>query len=209
MLTVNKLTCVRAEKFLFENLSFTVRAGQLVEIIGANGSGKSTLLKILCGLSTPDIGRITWQGKSIFKQLTTYRQQILYLAHLLALHPALSVMENLKFLLTLNNNCTTSINAALTTMQLSHCALQSCDQLSAGQAQRVNLTRLLLTNTRLWLLDEPFASLDQRAITLVTKIIQQHLQQGGIVVLATHIKIKLFNTQLIELSNFPPPKSLI
>lgn len=102
MLEVSRLDAVRSdssEQQLFSNLTFSVRPGQWCWVKGSNGSGKSTLLKQLTGLLPTNIGsELKWKGENLSRFETTFLQDLLYLGHKPALHPALTSVENIKWL---------------------------------------------------------------------------------------------------------------
>lgn len=191
MLAVVGAALLRGEKLLFHDLSFTAADMQAVEVLGTNGSGKSSLLKALAGLLPLEQGVISWRNQEIEQ----YKAETIYIGHLTALHPTLTAVENLRFLAGLHTGSddysVENIKAALAYMQMSAYQNITSGQLSAGQKQRVSLARLLLANCKLWLLDEPFANLDNAGICLVHDIIIQHLSAGGIAVIATHARLSL------------------
>ncbi len=80
MLEVLKLGCIRGERRLFSDLSFSAGAGELIELRGPNGSGKTSLLRILCGLSSPAAGQVRWNGKNIRSLGEEYFRDVAYLA---------------------------------------------------------------------------------------------------------------------------------
>lgn len=202
MLQVKRITLIRGERLILAELSFSVNPGQLVEVIGVNGSGKSSLLRALCGLLVPESGDIYWCGKPIAQQFSSYKNELCYIGHAQALHPSLTVLENLKFLAMLNSVTIAKSSAEakklagaenfadassiLAKLNLSKVMELPIAKLSAGQQQRLSLVRLLLTKRKLWLLDEPFANLDAAAVNLLMELIRQHIAEQGLVVVAAH-----------------------
>src|SRR3989442_12456818 len=81
MFEVLKLGCIRGDRRLFSDLSFSAGAGELIELRGPNGSGKTSLLRILCGLSSPAAGEVRWYGKNIRSLGGEYFGGVAYLAH--------------------------------------------------------------------------------------------------------------------------------
>lgn len=75
MLEVRELLCERDERTLFSGLSFTLNAGEWVQITGSNGAGKTTLLRLLTGLSRPDAGEVLWQGQPLHQVRDSYHQK--------------------------------------------------------------------------------------------------------------------------------------
>lgn len=72
MLEARELLCERDERTLFSGLSFTLNAGEWVQITGSNGAGKTTLLRLLTGLSRPDAGEVLWQGQPLHQVRDSY-----------------------------------------------------------------------------------------------------------------------------------------
>jgi heme exporter protein A len=181
-INVAHLSATRAGCCLFQNLSFKVGAGEVLQILGPNGVGKSTLLKILAGLRASDAGVVLWNGRAVAEELSDYQAQLAYLGHRLGLKLNLSVDENL--------SCS-AISLSERASVLNFLALNSYHHsliahLSQGQKQRVALARVCLSNKKIWILDEPFAALDQSGFELFQDLMQQHLLKGGLVVLSSH-----------------------
>ena len=95
-LEANALECVRGGRTLFQNLSFSLGAGELLEVRGANGSGKTSLLRMLCGLLAPAAGEILWGGKKINALKEEYLKELAYLGHANGVKAELSAAENLR-----------------------------------------------------------------------------------------------------------------
>jgi len=190
MLEVIGLSCSRNDNVLFSNLNFNLAPGEALHISAANGVGKTSLLKIIANLLPASSGRISGCDS------------LLYLGHKNNLHPALSALANLKYLCAINavNPLPTSqqLLAALQFADLNFQADIACEELSAGQCQRINLARLFLSQAKLWLLDEPFTNLDVASKTLYQTLCAAHLAAGGMLVIATHADFalpnKIFNT---------------
>lgn len=180
MLAVNNLSHAKGNKALFRHVSFTMAPGQRVLVQGANGAGKSTLLKIVAGLLSPDKGNIQFQGCLL--------SQMSYLGHQNSLKKALTPLENIAELLSLAN-CLASdarIDEVLTDLGLTHQRNQLCGSLSAGECRKVALAVVILKNRPLWILDEPFNSLDKVSYDKLQGYCQQHLAQGGMILLSSH-----------------------
>ncbi len=166
MLEVTKLECRRGDRRLFSNLDFALGAGTLLHVRGRNGSGKTTLLRTLCGLFTPDAGEIHWQGESIRRLGEDYRRDLLYFGHLNGIKGDLTGIENLAIAATLDGDDVDrpAIWAALGRIGLTGFEDLPTRMLSQGQKKRVALARLILTRSKLWVLDEPFTALDVDAV---------------------------------------------
>jgi len=193
MLKVEKLTCVRGTRRLFKDLSFSVEPGELVELRGPNGSGKTSLLRILCGLATPAAGQVLWNGQDTRKLGEEYRESVAYLAHQNAVKDELTAIENLRIASGVAGNPLnpTEARQILKRVGLSQQQDLPARVLSAGQRRRLGMTRLLTLRASLWILDEVLTSLDDVAIRLSGEFIAEHLQQGGLAVVATHQDLHL------------------
>jgi heme exporter protein A len=180
-----QLSCVRDDRVLFANLDFSVRSGQVLLIEGPNGSGKTSLLRILTGLRRPDEGELYWCGTTLESLDSAYYQDIAYVSHGNGLKDDLSVEENLRFARALGES-TLSIDEALGKVGLSGYQDTPIRFLSAGQRRRLALARLLCMRKKLWILDEPFTSLDKKSIATFEQFIAEHVADDGIVVMTSH-----------------------
>lgn len=104
MLRANGLGCERENQVLFSNLTFDVGPGVLFSVSGKNGSGKSSLLKILAGLCPATSGSVVWEGSPVQPGDPGFLANLLYIGHKLGLQPALSPLQNLKWLLGLSGS---------------------------------------------------------------------------------------------------------
>lgn len=193
MLRGEALAAIRGDRRLFADLDFDLQAGELLYVAGPNGSGKTTLLRMICGLVTPADGRVLWRGEDIHALGDEFRADLLYCGHLGALKDDLSALENLRFSCRLGGRPVSEGEAATA---LERIGLEGREDLPAkvlsqGQKRRVSLARLLLSQARLWVLDEPFTALDVGAIELLRKTIRAHLESGGLLVLTTHQQVEI------------------
>lgn len=193
MLSANQLSCVRGDRTLFSDLSFTLSPGQLLHIKGANGSGKTTLLRAICGLFLPQQGHILWNSQNTRSLDEDYRREFLYLGHLNGIKDDLSGLENLTLSSRLDEIEVSKeqIYSVLGKMGLAGFEDLPTKLLSQGQKRRVALARLLLSKAPFWILDEPFVALDSHAVQFLQSIIADKLQNGGMVLLTTHQEIAL------------------
>lgn len=200
LLKAINLRCIRDDRILFADLSFSLHEGQALLLEGRNGSGKTSLLRILCGFREADEGRILWHGESI--QDSRYRSDMTYVGHLDGIKKELTVLENLKVSLALKSPGPYTIEAALSRVQLAGYDDIPAQSLSAGQKRRLSLARLLITHNRLWILDEPFTSIDREGIRLIETLMSEHCAKGGMIVLTSHHEIDLhgIDVQRVRLS---------
>ncbi len=197
-LIVNNLSCQRGYKLLFENLSFELNSGEVLKVSGPNGSGKTSLMKILAGLSSFETGSIDYDDTKINSE--RYNLDFLYLGHLAALSPELSCLENLKYTMRLgNDNLDLDFSDALKIVGLEKFKNELVGKLSAGQKKRIALSLLFITQSKVWLLDEPFSALDSKAIKIIETRVEDHCNSGGICILTTHQECNIKNMKEISL----------
>ncbi|EHO2910482.1 cytochrome c biogenesis heme-transporting ATPase CcmA [Salmonella enterica] len=97
MLEARDLYCERDERTLFRGLSFTVEAGEWVQVTGGNGAGKTTLLRLLTGLARPDGGEVYWQGEPLRRVRDSFHRSLLWIGHQPGIKSRLTARENLHF----------------------------------------------------------------------------------------------------------------
>lgn len=188
MLEISNLACARGDHLLFSGLSFSLSAGELLQIEGANGSGKTSLLRTLCSFMMPAQGEIFWRGQNIRDLDEEYYAEMIYLGHLNAIKDELNALENLRISAGLAGYAVDDkqVIAALRRMGLRGRETLPVKVLSQGQRRRVALARLLLGHAPLWILDEPLTALDVGAVGLMQELIGEHLAGGGMVIYTTH-----------------------
>jgi len=194
------LTCQRDENILFEDLSFDVKPKQLLLIEGRNGAGKTTLLHILAGLRTADEGDIYFNNSKIDSFDSEYYQNIAYLGHLNGLKLELTARENLALSMALGDPKGIDIDAALEYVTLVGYEDEPVKKFSAGMKRRTSLARLLVMKPAIWILDEPYTSLDVDGIKKIEVMMVEHIKQGGSVIMTSHHEVKLDEIDLVRLN---------
>lgn len=199
MLMTQGLACLRGNRLLFSNVGFELEAGGLLYILGENGSGKSSLLRMLCGLLLPEDGVVFWAGKKIKEDTENYLSNLTYIGHLNGLKDDLTAQENLYISARLAGGEVSeeSALAALAAIGIARCADLPARVLSQGQKRRVALARLWLTESKLWILDEPFAALDAASVDVLASRLGKHMSSGGMVIITTHQEVNI-NAQSIQ-----------
>lgn len=186
VLEVTRLGLRRSERWLFQNLSYKLYPGEVIQATGNNGAGKTSMLRCVCGLLPQQEGNVQWQ--------TIEDEPIipLFFGHLPAIKSDLTVMENLLYH-PINGQFYSEevIERALFEVGLQHYVDRLAKHLSAGQTRRVGLARLLIADARCWVLDEPFTALDVKACRWLEGVISDYVKQGGAVLVTSHQPIEL------------------
>ena len=190
LLTVNDLRFERDDIAVINDACLTLNDGEILQIEGPNGSGKTTLLRILTTALQPSGGEILYQGQILSECQFDYLSNILFLGHQSALKLTLTAEENLSWI-TSELPGSISVLNALERVGLRGYSDIPCHSLSAGQQRRVALARLLLSNAKIWFLDEPFAALDGQGVKFVEQCMERHVNGGGAVMLTTHQPIRM------------------
>jgi len=190
-LHADNIGCERSDHTLFNGLSFTVSAGDVLKLEGANGAGKTSLLRILAGLLPSHGGKILWNNVAISQHFSSYCAQLHYIGHSSGIKRDLTVYENLFLAQTLAGGTGTPILQAAQKLHLDTLLDHTLDELSAGQKRRVALAKLLISYKTLWLLDEPFTAMDSDGIGLLQQLLTAHAKQGGISIVSTHQPLEL------------------
>ena len=186
LLEARNLSCARGGRRLFSGLSFALNGEEWIQVRGGNGSGKTSLLRILCGLREADGGEALWRGVPLQKAAEDYFADLAFVGHRDGVKLKLTPLENLRAWTRLRGGQNPMISAALEAVGMSPFAGVLCGHLSAGQRRKTALARLLLTPARVWVLDEPLASLDEDGRETASRLLRAHLQEGGAAIVATH-----------------------
>lgn len=187
LLEAERVTFQRSGANVFRPLDLKLEGGQVVVIRGDNGAGKTTLLRLLAGILAPAAGTLNMHADPVF------------VGHLPAVKSDLSCRENLDYERRLGASQTT-IAEALILVGLAGLSARPARALSAGQKKRLGLARLLVRQAPIWLLDEPYASLDTTGCARVDALISTHVAQGGAVVLSTHQQLPALTTAVTHIT---------
>lgn len=148
-----------------DDVSITIRQGEIFALLGASGCGKSTLLRVLAGFEKPTAGRVILAGDDL-TALPPFQRPVNMMFQSYALFPHMSVEQNIAFGLKQDglekSVIARRVEEMLSTVQMSQFAKRKPHQLSGGQQQRVALARSLAKGPKLLLLDEPMGALDKK-----------------------------------------------
>jgi len=185
---------------LFDQLSFDLQRGQVMQVAGSNGSGKTTLLRMVCGLNDSYEGSIEWQPDDPNSHFEAFLANLIYIGHRAGVNKILTPLENLRW------SCGIQVRAddeelleALARVGLRGFEESQCFTLSAGQQQRVSLARLLACPAAIWILDEPFTTLDATGVQWLEQLIHDHASAGGGVMITTHHQLRVDNLSVLSL----------
>ena len=203
-LTVEHLVVNRGDRRVIDDLTFCLKKGETLTLLGPNGVGKTTLLRALAGFIAPLSGKVRLDNGDI-EEDKPVGESCHFVGHANGLKSSLSVIENLQFWSAYlnddrSNSGDTSCHEALKQFNLVELSEIPCGYLSAGQKRRLGLARLVVARRPLWLLDEPTVSLDALSVRLLGKAVASHVACGGMVIAATHIPLGLENTKDLHLA---------
>ena len=173
------------------DVEFAIQEGELVTLYGPSGAGKTTVLRMLCGLSTPDEGRISVRGQPWLDSakkinLKPQHRDIGIVFQDYALFPNLTVKENLRYALK-KDQPDAIVNELLEMMELTNLHDKKPELLSGGQRQRVALARAIVRKPQILLLDEPMSALDTALrVKIQDYILRVHEQFKLTTILVSH-----------------------
>ncbi|MGA2432263.1 MAG: heme ABC exporter ATP-binding protein CcmA [Acidimicrobiales bacterium] len=172
---------------LLSGVDLDVAPGSLNVVTGANGAGKTSLLRLLAGLVPLSSGEGSVCGIDLARgDLRQLRRRVGWLGHEGSFYADLSVAENLRFCATALDRPISQIDVVLERVGLRARANTITKQLSAGQRRRLGLAWLLLRRAELWLLDEPYASLDDQGREFFDDLLADVTGAGATVLVSAH-----------------------
>ncbi len=170
------------------DLSLTVRRGEIFGFLGPNGSGKTTSIRMLCGLLTPDSGEGSCLGFNILREAAEIKRSVGYMTQRFSFWEDLTIRENLNFIARMYGmkNARASVDETLDNLGLTSRAKQLAGALSGGWKQRLALAACLLHDPQLLLLDEPTAGVDPKARRDFWEELHALAARGVTVLVSTH-----------------------
>ena len=192
MLEVKNISFVYIENTVLKNVSFTIKQGENIAVIGESGCGKSTLLKLIYGLYDLDEGEISYDNKQILgpkSNLIPGEDYIKFLAQDFDLMPYISVEENVgKYLSNIyKDKKAARVHELLEMVEMTDFAKVKAKYLSGGQQQRVALAKVLALEPKVLLLDEPFSQIDTFRKNVLRRNLFSYLKEKQITcIMATH-----------------------
>ena len=175
----------KAKKAL-DNVSLSIKQGELFGLLGVNGAGKTTLIKILCGLTRKTSGTITINNFNLDKEIDKIKEIIDISPQETSVANNLTVKENLEFFANIyNNNDSNTINEIVDIFNLNEVLNQRAKTLSGGYKRRLSIAIALISKPKILFLDEPTLGLDVFARRELWNIIKK-LQKNITIILTSH-----------------------
>ncbi len=198
----------RNKRLIFDNFNLKLKKSQTMILIGSNGIGKTTLFELIVGVLEPQKGIIKINNHLIQNMFEKKRKNFTYLPHKDGLKENLTILENIKNwnYLSANKYDFEKIKSSLDYFDLFKIKDENVGNLSQGQRKKISLSKLLLSKNLLWLLDEPFNGLDSDSIIKTKKILENHRKTGGVVLLSSHIDVKIKSSRKIVLNKLRQKK---
>jgi len=174
-----------------QDLSFTLKPGQVLGCLGPNGSGKSTTVKMLTGLLEPSRGLVRFDGRNIHEDLTSYRAHLAYVPEEAHLYPYLTGWEYLEMIGTLRGMprelIESKIDALLELFSLRPARHATMGTYSKGMRQRILLIAALMHDPEIFIFDEPLSGLDVTSALIFKNLVQALGKAGKMVLYCSHV----------------------
>jgi ABC-2 type transport system ATP-binding protein len=181
-----------------DDVSFEIKAGSILALLGANGAGKSTTVHLLLGLVTPSAGKLEIAGCDVTRDIAGVRQNTAYVPDRLALYPYLSGLENLAYFHQAGRGAACSLAELETFLErvgLERSAFhRRAASYSKGMCQKVGLAIALAKRAKVLLLDEPLSGLDPKAANEFCAKLREIADAGASVLMATHDLFRAHDT---------------
>jgi ABC-2 type transport system ATP-binding protein len=188
---VENLTKQYGEFAAVTDLTFDVRPGEIVGLVGANGAGKTTTLRAITGILRPSAGRIHIAGHDIERASIAAKHAFAYLPDTIHPYDVLTVTEHLHFVALAYRvpNAEAKYAALLQELELDHKKDEIASNLSRGMLQKLSLACAFLREPRVIILDEPLTGLDPRGIRNIKESIRRRAAAGTAFLLSSHLLV--------------------
>ena len=186
-ISVNSATCYKNNNLIFSDVSISYNDGDIGIIMGPNGCGKTTLIRSICGIQGLDEGQVLLDKIDIKHHDNNYMDKIIYIGHKNSLNNDFSVYENLEYLSAFDSSSEINkINEAMKYFDIYKYRNYMVSEISEGNKKKASLARLLISQKKVWILDEPLSYLDDTAVNIFTNLVLNHQKKGGITIASTH-----------------------
>ncbi|MBA4548660.1 ABC transporter ATP-binding protein [Thermoactinomyces intermedius] len=192
MLSVNQLTGGYARQHpVIKNVSFSVKPGEMVGLIGLNGAGKSTTIKNILGLVTPFSGTVTINGYTLSENPESFRSQLAYIPETPQFYEELTLWEHLELTASAyqlsREEFQQRAGALLERFRMNKVKNWFPDTFSKGMQQKIMILCAFLVRPRFLIIDEPFVGLDPLAIRSLLQLLEERKKEGMGILMSTHI----------------------
>lgn len=189
MLEINNVTKYYGSNIGIKNLSYSIKDGEVLALLGVNGSGKTTTFRMILDLLEPSEGEISYCGKRIDKS------KVGYLPEERSLYRDLTVYKQLRYIGRLRKLSDKEINEEidkyLLLLKIPHYKYFKIQQLSKGNQQKIQLIVSVLHNPKILILDEPFTGLDVENVEIFINFIRKLKNENKIILISSHQLIYL------------------
>ena len=193
ILEADGLVKIYGRRRVVDGVSLSVDPGEIVGLLGPNGAGKTTSFKMMCGIVTPNRGRVFLQGKEVTQwpmHLRAREGGMGYLPQKSSVFAKLNCEQNLKGMMQLLGfswrQQKTRCEELLEQFKITHVRKSKAGNLSGGERRRLEIARCLVSNPQIIMLDEPFAGIDPVTVQNIRVVINELSQQGIAVLITDH-----------------------
>ena len=204
MLLANNISFKRNTKIILDNINLTLSPRKIIHVTGNNGSGKTTLLKILTCILEPSVGQVFWNGKKIKKDPFNFYKDVTLIMDKQTSNLTLTVKENILFWKKLFSSSINmkEIDSILDLLSLREYNNTLTSNLSYGEIKKLELSRLVIEQKKLWVLDEPYLGLDNHSTNLINQTLINHIKSDGMVIFSSHFSPNVPNLEISHLENY-------
>ena len=201
MLLGNNIKYSRERKIIFENIHISASPGKIILIKGRNGSGKTTLLKTILNILEPTEGDFYWMGEKVKKNILDLYKDTTFVMDKHSSTPEMTIKENLIFWKKISQS---KINyqemfRLIKILDLESYLNKKTRYLSMGEIKKLELSRLIIEQKKLWILDEPYIGLDENATMIINDTFLDHTSNDGIIIFASHYEPDIKNMEILSL----------
>ena len=193
MIEATGLTKRYGDKLAVDNISFTIKPGQVTGFLGPNGAGKSTTMRMILGLDAPTAGRVTIDGRH-FAELANPMREVGALLDAKAIHGGRSAYNHLWCLAQTNNLPRRRVDEVIDLVGLRTVARKRSKGFSLGMGQRLGIAAALLGDPKILMFDEPVNGLDPEGILWIRNLMKNLSAEGRTVFVSSHLMSEMENT---------------
>ena len=194
LIELENISLSRNDNNILKDISFNIETSKALNLYGTNGSGKTSLLGIITGMTEPTAGNI-----HNFSGDDRLFEKIIYVGHKYGIKANLTVQENLLYSADDSKDKISRIDKALKVYNMNDLREVLTKNLSHGQQKKVSLMKTLVSDSLLWIIDEPYSALDNDSITIFNNTVNNFLNHGGSLVMTSHAEIK---KSLFSIANY-------